>query len=36
MSVKLIQDRLDSYDCKSNIEEEHPQRYNRKLWMDGR
>jgi len=23
MSVKLIQDRLDSYDCKSNIEEEH-------------
>jgi len=23
MSVKLIQDRLDSYNCKSNIEEEH-------------
>jgi predicted nucleotidyltransferase component of viral defense system len=23
MSVKLIQDRLDSYDCKSNLEEEH-------------
>ena len=23
MSVKLIQDRLDSYDCKSSIEEEH-------------
>jgi predicted nucleotidyltransferase component of viral defense system len=23
MSVKLIQDRLDSYDCKSDIEEEH-------------
>ncbi len=23
MSVKLIQDRLDSYDCKSNVEEEH-------------
>lgn len=23
MSVKLIQDRLDSYNCRSNIEEEH-------------
>jgi len=23
MSVKLIQDRLDSYNCKSNLEEEH-------------
>jgi predicted nucleotidyltransferase component of viral defense system len=23
VSVKLIQDRLDSYDCRSNIEEEH-------------
>jgi len=23
MSVKLIQDRLDSYNCKSNVEEEH-------------
>ncbi len=23
MSIKLIQDRLDSYDCKSSIEEEH-------------
>jgi len=23
MSVKLIQDRLDSYNCQSNLEEEH-------------